>query len=63
MPNFLCEYLYELAGRFMVFYESCPVLKAPDERTYATRLRLCDQAGRTLKIGLGLLGIPTLERM
>ena len=63
MPNFLCEYLYELAGRFMVFYESCPVLKAPDEQTSATRLRLCDQTGRTLKIGLGLLGIPTLERM
>ena len=63
MPNFLCEYLYELAGRFMVFYESCPVLKAPDEHTRATRLRLCDHTGRALKLGLGLLGIPTLERM
>jgi len=63
MPNFLCEYLYDLAGRFMVFYESCPVLKAPDERTYAARLRLCDLTGRALKLGLGLLGISTLERM
>ena len=63
MPNFLCEYLYDLAGRFMVFYESCPVLKAPDERARATRLRLCDQTGRALRLGLDLLGIPTLDRM
>jgi len=62
-PNTLCEYLYDLAGRFMVFYESCPVLKAPDEMTYAARLRLCDLTARALRIGLGLLGIPTLERM
>ena len=27
-PNFLCNYLYELAGAFTSFYENCPVLKA-----------------------------------
>ncbi len=26
-PNFLCNYLYDLAGRFTGFYENCPVLK------------------------------------
>ena len=27
-PNFLCNYLYELAGLFMRFYESCPILES-----------------------------------
>ena len=27
-PNFLCNYLFELAGKFTGFYENCPVLKA-----------------------------------
>ncbi|MBN2563742.1 MAG: arginine--tRNA ligase [Phycisphaerae bacterium] len=63
LPNILCEYLYDVAGRFMTFYESCPVLQAPDETTKASRLRLCDLTARTLKLGLGLLGISTLDRM
>ena len=63
LPNILCDYLYDLAGKFMTFYESCPVLQAPDKATRASRLRLCDLTARALKLGLGLLGIPTLERM
>jgi arginyl-tRNA synthetase len=63
LPNILCEYLYDLAGRFMAFYESCPVLQAPDQATRASRLRLGELTARALKLGLSLLGIPTLERM
>jgi arginyl-tRNA synthetase len=63
LPNILCDYLYDLAGRFMVFYEACPVLQAPDEETRASRLRLCELTARALRLGLGLLGISTLERM
>lgn len=60
--NILCKYLFELSGHFMAFYESCPVLKAEDE-TRASRLKLCDVSARTLKHGLGLLGIETVEQM
>jgi arginyl-tRNA synthetase len=61
-PNFLCNYLYDLAGLFAGFYENCPVLKAePAER--ASRLVLCQLTGRVLKQGLELLGIETLEQM
>jgi arginyl-tRNA synthetase len=61
-PNFLCNYLYELAGHFARFYENCPVLKAePSER--ASRLVLCDLTARVLKQGLDVLGIETLEQM
>ncbi|HZV35560.1 MAG TPA: arginine--tRNA ligase [Verrucomicrobiae bacterium] len=61
-PNFLCNYLYELAGLFARFYESCPVLKAePAER--ASRLALCDLTAKVLRQGLEVLGIETLEQM
>jgi arginyl-tRNA synthetase len=61
-PNFICNYLYELAGKFTSFYENCPVLKSePNER--ASRLVLCDLTARTLKQGLSVLGIETLEQM
>lgn len=61
-PNYLCNYLYELAGHFTSFYENCPVLKsAPELRT--SRLVLCDLTARVMKQGLDVLGIETLEQM
>jgi arginyl-tRNA synthetase len=61
-PNFLCAYLYELAGKFTSFYENCPVLKA-DDATRASRLLLCDLTARVLKQGLDVLGIEVVEQM
>ena len=61
-PNFLCNYLYELAGHFARFYEACPVLKSEGAER-ATRLLLCELTGRVLKQGLEILGIETLEQM
>jgi arginyl-tRNA synthetase len=61
-PNFLCSYLYELAGHFARFYENCPVLKA-DEATRGTRLALCDLTARVLQQGLTVLGIEAVEQM
>src|SRR5512140_3507136 len=46
--NFLCNYLYDLAGRFTGFYENCPVLKSEAEQR-ASRLVLCDLTARVLK--------------
>ncbi|MFN0136356.1 MAG: arginine--tRNA ligase [Phycisphaerae bacterium] len=62
-PHVLCNYLYELAGEFMRFYEACPVIAAPDDATRLSRLRLCDLTARSLRTGMGLLGIDVLERM
>jgi len=62
-PNFLCNYLFELAGKFTSFYESCPVLKADDAATRDSRLALCDLTARVLKQGLETLGIETVEQM
>lgn len=63
LPNILCTYLYELAGTFSSFYEQCPVLAAESEALKQSRLQLSWLTARTLKAGLGLLGINTLERM
>ena len=63
LPNQLCLYLYELAGQFMRFYEACPVLKAYDAATRDSRLGLCQLTALTLRQGLQLLGITTLEQM
>ena len=61
-PNFICSYLYELAGKFSVFYERCPVLKA-DEPARSSRLLLCQLTAEVLRRGLDLLGIQTIEQM
>jgi arginyl-tRNA synthetase len=62
LPNRLCTYLFELSQVFNRFYDQVPVLKAPPQAR-ASRLALCRLTADTLKLGLGLLGIPTLERM
>jgi arginyl-tRNA synthetase len=61
-PNQLCNYLFELAGIFMRFYESCPILKA-EAPLRESRLALASLTAETLKQGLSLLGIEPLERM
>jgi arginyl-tRNA synthetase len=61
-PNFLCNYLFELAGKFTSFYENCPVLKA-DPEVRDSRLALCDLTARVLKQGLEILGIAVLDQM
>lgn len=61
-PNILAAYLYDLARAFHSFYEACPVLRS-DGATRQSRLLLCDLTARTLKQGMGLLGIEMPEKM
>jgi len=62
LPNRLCGYLFELSQTFNRFYDQVPILKA-SEPSRASRLVLCSITADTLKLGMSLLGIPTLERM
>jgi len=62
LPNRLCTYLFELSQVFNRFYDQVPVLKAEPAARHS-RLALCRLTADTLKLGLGLLGIPSLERM
>ncbi len=61
-PHLLTNYLFDLAQAFSGFYTNCPVLKA-DEPVRAGRLLLCDLTARTIRHGLHLLGIKTIEQM
>jgi arginyl-tRNA synthetase len=62
LPHLLCGYLYELAVAFTGFYENCPVLKA-DGPLRESRLALSELTARTIRRGLELLGIETIEQM
>ena len=61
-PHYLAGYLYQVATLFSRFYEACPILKA-EGASRETRLQLAKLTGDTLKQGLDLLGIDTLEVM
>ena len=62
LPNRLCTYLFELSQTFNRFYDQIPILQT-EEPYKSSRLMLCRLTAETLKLGLKLLGIPTLERM
>jgi arginyl-tRNA synthetase len=62
-PNILTDYLFALANEYSTFYENCPVLKAESPERRDSRLALCDLTARSIRFGMGLLGIEVLDRM
>jgi arginyl-tRNA synthetase len=60
LPNRLTEYLYGLAEKFNAFFRDCRVEGTPEQ---SSRLLLCEAVANTLKQGLRILGIATVERM
>ncbi len=63
-PHRLCTFLYELSSLFHAFYEACPILKDDvAEDTRKSRLALCRLTEKTIRDGLRLLGIETVEKM
>jgi arginyl-tRNA synthetase len=62
-PHKLCSYLFDLAGFYTAFFESCPVLKASTDEVRDSRLVLCAVTAVTLGLGLSVLGIEAPERM
>ncbi|WP_334326572.1 arginine--tRNA ligase [Gilliamella apicola] len=62
-PHVLCAYLYEIATLFSSFYENCPILTAENENLKQSRLKLALLTAKTLKVGLDMLGIKTVDKM
>jgi arginyl-tRNA synthetase len=62
-PNIITAYLWDLAKSYSGFHQNCPVLKAETPVLRQGRLLLCDLTARAIQLGLGLLGIQTVERM
>jgi len=61
-PNLVTDYLFELAKKFNTFYNACPILNQEDD-LLKSRLLIIDRVAKTLKEGLDLLGIKTVDRM
>ncbi len=61
-PHLLTSYLFDLTQAFSGFYTNCPVLKAA-EPVRTSRLLLCLHTARTIRHGLNLLGIETIDQM
>jgi arginyl-tRNA synthetase len=62
-PNFLCEYVFELAQKFSRFYAEHHILSEKDESLRAARLGLCKLTLDVLTKSLDLLGIEVPQRM
>lgn len=62
-PNVITGYLFDLANAYNGFFRDCRVLKAETESLKRSRLILCELTARTIRQGLDLLGIKTVDRM
>ncbi|MHB9028512.1 MAG: arginine--tRNA ligase [Candidatus Latescibacterota bacterium] len=62
-PGILANTALDIARRFSVFYNECPVLAAADDSIRETRIRICVAVRQALITLLGLLGIEAPERM
>jgi arginyl-tRNA synthetase len=60
LPNRLCDYLYDLATKFNVFFRDCQVINSLEEKD---RLVLCHLSEVILKAGFDILGLKPLDQM
>jgi arginyl-tRNA synthetase len=62
-PNYLCEYIYNLAQAFSRFYDRCHILSEENVALRSSWLALVALCLRQFELVLGLLGIEIPERM
>lgn len=62
-PNIVCNYVFDLAQKFNLFYKKHKVLQAANSEEREARLAITAATAQVLKNGLNLLGIEVLERM
>ncbi|MEX2607841.1 MAG: arginine--tRNA ligase [Kiritimatiellia bacterium] len=61
-PNFMADYLFDLAQTYSTYHQSIPFLRA-EPGVRESRMRLIRLVADTLKTGLGLLGIEAPDRI
>lgn len=62
-PAQVANYVYDLVKSYNSFYQNNPINNAEEENIKQFRLELSDLTGKTIKKGLKLLGIGTVNRM
>lgn len=63
MPSDLCEYAYDLANKFSVFYHDCPIATEDNAELRNFRLYLTQKTQETLKKSLECLAISVPKKM
>jgi len=61
-PHLICNYLFDLAQKYNLFYQKNPILKA-EKDVKDLRLLITKVTAQIIKNGLYLLGIKTVEKM
>ncbi|MDI9497107.1 MAG: arginine--tRNA ligase [Bacillota bacterium] len=62
-PSVLARWLLQLARSYNRYYAATPILATAEPGLRRARLALCQAVAARLGLGLGLLGIETVERM
>ncbi|PIU02361.1 arginine--tRNA ligase [Candidatus Shapirobacteria bacterium CG09_land_8_20_14_0_10_49_15] len=62
-PNLVCNFLFELASAYNLFYNKQSILKAAPEERKQFRLVLTAAVAQVVRNGLNLLGIEAVEKM
>lgn len=62
-PALIANYIYEVVKSYNSFYQNNPILNQEDENVKNFRLELSELTGKTIKKGMELLGIGTVNRM
>ena len=62
-PNLICNFLYDLAQKYNLFYNKHSILKAKNQKSKDFRLTLTAGVSQVLKNGLNLLGIAAPRKM
>jgi len=62
-PNLICNFIFNLAQKYNLFYDLQPILKAKTEELKILRLALTAAVAQILKNSLNLLGISVPEKM
>ena len=58
----ICNYLYNLCGKFSKYYEKVSILKENDEMLKECRLVLLNSVKKVLASGMNILGIKTIDK-
>ena len=58
----ICNYLYNLCGKFSKYYEKVSILKENDEMLKECRLALLNSIKKVLASGMNILGIKTIDK-
>ncbi len=62
-PAIMAQYVYDLAKDYNGFYQEVPIFNENNKDALSFRLALSRSTAKTLKMGMGLLGINVPERM